>query len=428
MLRQLAVQNKAERDDYLARPLVERDGTGNLRRQLGHRLTKVVVGPRRAGKSMQCFLALKGERFAYLNFDDERLLGVEDYDEIPAVLTEVYGAVDYYFFDEIQNLPKWELFVNKLQRRGRNLVLTGSNSKLLSRELGSALTGRHQLFELLPLGLGEFLRFRDLAWDADSMCLPEKRGQVLRAAAQYLAQGGFPEVVIDGIAGRDYLGTLLDAILYKDIVARHDIRSPRLLTELCLYLLTNFAREYTFNSLRNAVGAASVATVEDYVAHLEEAFLIFSLQRYDFKIKETIRAPRKVYAVDNGFIAARARRVSEDHGRLLENAVFLELVRQGRKVNRDLFHYRTGNNLEVDFLLLDGTRPQNLIQVCHTLDDAQTKARELKALAEAEKELRGPRLTIVTWGAEATLDQDGLKVSVVPFWKFCTGAGGKKAT
>lgn len=130
---------------------------------------------------------------------------------------------------------------------------------------------------------------------------------------------------------------------------------------------------------------------------------------------KAIRAPRKVYAVDNGFIAARARWVSDDHGRLLENAVFLELVRRGCKANRDLFHYRTGNNLEVDILLMDGTRPHTLIQVCHTLDDAQTKAREIKGLAQAKEERRCPHLAIVTWGTEATLDQDGLRVSAVPF-------------
>ncbi len=421
MLRKLVIQNQAERDEYLARAFGERDGTERLRKSLQHQLSKVVVGPRRAGKSVQCFLALKGLNFAYLNFDDESFLRLDDYDDILAVLTEVYGEVDYYFFDEIQNLPNWELFVNKLQRRGYNLILTGSNAKLLSRELGTSLTGRHQLFELLPLGLHEFLRCRQLSWDERSMCLPEKRGQVLAAAGEYLVQGGFPEVAIDQIESHDYLGTLLDAVLYKDIVTRHDIRSPRLLTTLCLYLLTNFAREYTFNSLKNAVGAASVATVEAYMSYLEEAYLFFSLERYSFKIKETIRAPRKIYAVDNGFIAARARTVSGDRGRLLENATFLELVRRGRVVNKDLYYYRTTNNLEVDFALLNGARVETLIQVCFSMDDARTKARELKALVQAAKELPEAQLRIVTWATEATITESGLTIQVVPFWQFATG-------
>ena len=418
MIRKLAVQNRAERDEFLSRSFVERDGTERLRESLKHNLVKVVTGPRRAGKSVQCFLALKGQRFAYLNFDDENFLRLKDYDEIIAVLGEVYGEVDFYFFDEIQNLPNWEVFINKLHRRGHNLILTGSNAKLLSREMGSALTGRHFPFELLPLGLGEFLRGRNLTVDEDAMCLPEKLGRVLGAASEYLVRGGFPEVAVDGLDGRDYLGTLLDAILYKDIVTRHDIRSPRLLSELCLYLISNFAREYTFNSLRNAVDAASVSTVENYVSYLEEAFLLFSLQRFSFKIKETVRAPRKVYVVDNGFVGARGRQVSEDRGHLLENAVFLELIRKGQRLNEDLFLYHTRHDLEVDFLLLDGHRAQTLIQVCLNLDDARAKSREIKALVEASNELGGPRLLMVTWNTEAVFEEAGKSIRAIPFWRF----------
>lgn len=420
LIRKLVIQNKAERDRFLGRPFMERDGTAGLRDSLEHGLAKVVVGPRRAGKSVQCFLALRDKRFAYLNFDDENFLRLDDYDEIPAALSEVYGEVDFQFFDEIQNLPNWELFINKLQRRGYNLILTGSNAKLLSRELGSALTGRHQPFEVLPLGLSEFLRSRDLAADAETMALPERRGFVLRAAGEFLVSGGFPEVAIDGIPVMDYLGTLLDAILYKDIVVRHDIRAPRLLTDLCTYLLTNFAREYTFNSLRNALGAGSVSTVENYVSHLEEAFLFFSLQRYSFKIKETVRAPRKIYPVDNGLVAARARQVSEDRGRLLENAVFLELMRRGRVANQDMFYYKTAGDLEVDFVLLDGHNVDTLIQVCHSIDNAGNRTREARALVQAAQELGNPKRIVVTWNEEGTIESHDVAIQSVPFWKFCT--------
>ena len=418
MIRKLAIQNKAERDALLKQTFLERDGAKALRDNLGNKLVKVVVGPRRAGKSVQCFLALKDKSFAYLNFDDENFLRFDDYDEIPTALNEIYGSFDFILFDEIQNLPNWELFINKLQRRGFKIILTGSNAKLLSRELGSALTGRHQSFEVLPLGLSEFLRHRQIACDADAMCLPEKHGQALRVIGEYLVQGGFPEVAIDGIPVSDYLGTLLDAILYKDIVIRHDIRSPRLLTELSLYLLTNFAREYTFNSLKNAVGAGSVATVENYISHLEEAYLFFSLQRYSFKVKETVRAPRKIYAVDNGLVTARARQVSQDRGRLLENAVFLELLRQGLKVNENLFYYRTRNNREVDFLILDGHRVQALVQVCHSIDDQRTRARESKALLQAAAELAPEQLFLVTWDTETTIEEDGKTIHGIPFWQM----------
>ncbi len=418
MIRKLAIQNKAERDTFLEQTFLERDGAKTLRDNLGSKLVKVVVGPRRAGKSVQCFLALKDKRFAYLNFDDENFLRFDDYDEIPTALNEIYGSFDFILFDEIQNLPNWEVFVNKLQRRGFKIVLTGSNAKLLSRELGSTLTGRHQSFEVLPLGLSEFLRHRKIAFDTDTMCLPEKRGQALRAIDEYLVHGGFPEVAIDSIPVSDYLNTLLDAILYKDIVIRHDIRSPRLLTELSLYLLTNFAREYTFNSLKNAVGAGSVATVESYVAHLEEAYLFFSLQRYSFKVKETVRAPRKIYAVDNGLVTARARQVSQDNGRLLENAVFLELLRQGLKPNRNIFYYRTRSNREVDFLILDGHRVHTLIQVCHSMDDQRTRARESKALLQAATELSPEQLTIVTWDTETTIEENGKTIHAIPFWQM----------
>lgn len=415
MLKNKVLQQKNERDQMLSRSYITREKLSVFKKFLKSGLVKVITGPRRAGKSVFAFLLLRGQEFAYLNFDDESLLKENDYDKFLAALLEVYPGCNTIFFDEIQNLPNWELFVNKLHRRGYNLVITGSNAHLLSSELSSSLTGRYAGVEILPFSFGEFITCRNAKIDLLS---PAGKAALLVLLDEYLGQGGFPEVASGIFDAKSYPGTLFDAILLKDVVRRFRVRFSRQIYDLAQYLVANFASEFSYSSLRKALGLRSTATVAKYVRYLEESYLVFVLSRFSFKLKEQMKAPKKAYFVDNGFIAARAFQFSQNIGRFMENAVFVELLRRGYTLNESLFYYKTRNNREVDFCLREGLKVSRLIQVCFDDSSPQVHSREVKALVEAGEELKCSSLTVLTWDMESKDTVKGIVVNFVPFWKW----------
>ncbi len=224
MLKNTLIQHRAERDRLLGQRFVPRSGLEAARALVGNGLVKVITGPRRAGKSVFALQMLGGADFAYVNFDDERLVSLSDYDDLVAGLAEVYLDTRRLLFDEIQNLPRWELFVNRLQRRGYDLVLTGSNANMLAGEMATALTGRYAGIEILPFSFTECLKAWDSLPSRDDLVLPEVRGRTLRLLDRYLTDGGFPEVAVKGLPAREYLSTLVDAVLFKDEVRRYAVR------------------------------------------------------------------------------------------------------------------------------------------------------------------------------------------------------------
>lgn len=415
MLKNTVLQQKNERDQMLSRTYIIREKLSVFKDSLSSGLVKVITGPRRAGKSVFAFLFLKGQEFAYLNFDDESLLKENDYDKFLAALLEVYPGCKIILFDEIQNLTNWELFVNKLHRRGYNLVITGSNARLLSSELSSALTGRYAGVEILPFSFGEFIACRGAKLDSSAT---EGKAALLALLDEYLRQGGFPEVAAGKLDAKSYLGTLFDAILLKDVVRRFRVRFTRQIYDLAQYLVANFASEFSYSSLRKSLGLRSTATVEKYVRYLEESYLVFVLSRFSFKLKEQLKAPKKAYFVDNGFVAARAFQFSQNTGRFMENAVFVELLRRGYTLNENLFYYKTRNKKEVDFCLREGLKVSGLIQVCFDASSPQAYSREVKALVEAGEEVQCASLTLLTWDIESKEAVKGAVVNFVPLWKW----------
>lgn len=380
---------KQERDLLVSKNYVVRVGIDQARKLLDSKLIKVIVGPRRAGKSVFGFLLLKNENFAYLNFDDENLLKLGDFDKLLSWMSLVYPNFKYVFLDEIQNLPNWELLVNKLQRRGFNLILTGSNSKLLSGELASSLTGRYAKIEVFPLSYEEIKLFKNDYKLVD-----------------YLLSGGYPEVVINNLDPKSYLKTLFEAILFKDVTKRFNLRHPQKIYDLAMYLLTNFASVYSYHNLKDAVGLASVATARKYADLLVQTFLFFSLNKFDYKLKNQLGYNKKIYAVDNGLVAAIGFQNSQNLGRLLENMVFGQFLRQGLVPNQDIFYYKTKSGKEVDFLIKNGVKIAKLVQVCLDLSNAKTKKREVNSLLEAGKELNCRDLEIIT------LDDDNNEMQI----------------
>ena len=418
MIKNIVLQHQQEKEELLARQYVQREQLNEAKKLLKTDLIKVITGPRRAGKSVFSSLLLKDKKFAYLNFDDEGLLKIKDYDQIIQTLGEVYHQPDFYFFDEIQNLADWEVFVNKLQRRGYNLILTGSNAKLLSQELASSLTGRHLPLEILPFSFREFLSAKDFVFHEKDMALPEKKASLLNYLDKYLSSGGFPEVVVKDLEAKTYLKTLFDAVLLKDVVQRHRVRFSQKIYDLATYLAANFACQFTFNKLRNTIEFGSVKTVQDYLGYLEAAYLTLSLNRFSFKTKEQIRAPRKAYLVDNGFIFAKSFQFSPNIGRLMENLVLVELLRRGHRLNEGVFYYQTRNRREVDFVIKKGSRIQQLIQVCYQIDEPETKKREIKSLFEASEELNCQNLLVLTQDFAAEEEIKKKKIKFRPLWQW----------
>ena len=420
MLKDIVLKQKLKKEELLKSQYVDRTKEPFAKKWLDSNLIKVVLGPRRAGKSVFSLLLLKDRDFMYFDFDDEVLAseGSIGTAELMKELHSAYGDIKTILFDEIQNLPAWELFVNRLHREGYNLVLTGSNAHLLSKELATHLTGRHMPIELLPFDFKEFLKGKKFEIDPEYKSLPEKHGQLLNLLDQYLLKGGFPEVVVSNLDPADYLEVLFDSLLFKDVVKRHRVKFSTQISTLGSHLVNNFASLYTLNKLMNALNLKSVHTVAKYTAYLEEAYLIFSLSRYSPKSRQRINSPKKVYVVDNGFVTAKAIQHSPDKGKLMENLVFTELVKRGVKPSRELFYYKTRNDREIDFVVKKGTEVTELIQVCYESINPDVEQRETKALVEASGELNVKKLTVLTWDEKREVEKDGLAIQFKPFWEW----------
>lgn len=420
MLNDIVLKQKQEKEQLLLLPYVERTKDDFGKKWLDSALIKVILGPRRAGKSVYSLMLLKDRPFMYFNFDDEVVASVGGIatDDLMKALHGTYGNIKNILFDEIQNLPAWELFVNRLHREGYNLVLTGSNARLLSKELATALTGRHIPIEILPFDFKEFLRAKKFEVDSEYGALPQKRGELLHLMEEFLLHGGFPEVVVSNLDPKDYLEVLFDSLLFKDVVKRHKVKFSSQIGNLGSHLINNFANLYTLRKLQNILDLKSITTTEKYTKYLEEAYLIFSLLRYSPKSVQRIKSPKKVYIVDNGFVSAKAIQHSPDKGKLMENLVFVELIKRGSKPNNELFYYKTRNEREVDFVVKDGAVVKELIQVCYDVDNRNTEQREVNALIEAGKELHVTKLSVLTWDEKRTLEKDEMIVQFIPLWEW----------
>lgn len=385
------LNQRAERDELLSRPYQQRHTKYDADELLQNPLIKLITGPRRIGKSVFALLMLQGKNFAYLNFDDNQLLEKWDEDLAMSALDDVYPDYDFMLLDEIQNLPDWDLWVSKLYRRGKNLIITGSNAKMLSSEMATVLTGRYLQIEMLPFSLDETMSWKNISTDRE-----EQAAQAIMLADDYMRNGGYPETIPSRSITKSYLSTLFDSILLKDVAQRHKVRNTNDLYNLATYLLSNFCNPISANQLAGELGMSSVATTKKFCDYLNEPYLFFYLPRFNNKLKLMNKAPKKVYVVDNGFVQSTAFNLSENLGRLLENQVFVELLRRGYIPGQTLFYYRTRNDKEIDFVTRKGARVEQLIQVCYDMTSKRTRKRELDALVEAAEELHCDKLLVLT--------------------------------
>ena len=406
---------RKERDELLSRTYLERRSNQDMDLLLNSHLIKLITGPRRVGKSTQALLMLRNRNFAYLNFDSQQLLDAWDADLVMRMLDDVYPGYEYLLLDEVQNLEAWDLWVSELYRLGKNLVITGSNAKMLSSEMATALTGKYLKVEMLPFSLEEFFDWNKLDL---SMLSPGQQADASALMDDYLRNGGYPEVVASRQLTRTYLDTLFDSIVWKDVAKRHSVRNVTDLNDLALYLVSNFCNPVSANELTEELGFSSVNTTKKFMDYLHEPYLFYYLPRYNNKLKVMKKAPRKVYVVDNGFVAAKAFSLSDNLGCLLENQVFVELLRQGYDTDKTMFYYRSRNDKEVDFVLRKGTHIEQLVQVYYDMSSPKTEKREVDSLIECAEELNCSNLVIVTNNEERIIEKDGFRIDVVPVAKW----------
>ncbi|MBS3066181.1 ATP-binding protein [Candidatus Pacearchaeota archaeon] len=410
MIKDVLIIQKRELANKLKETYVERDVQ---KKGVDSNIVKVIIGPRRAGKSsFAVHLLPKNKNFGYVNFDDEKLVDVKDYDEIINALNSLYKNPKYILFDEIQNLKKWELFVNRLQRQGYNLLITGSNSKLLSQELSTHLTGRHFLINLFPFSFKEFLKLEEKELT---------QNEIREMLTSYLTYGGYPEPLVKKLDYKEYLSTLFNSVLYKDIVKRFKIRFVQGLEDLSSYILSNIAQEFSYNALAKLTKCKSVHTVEKYLGYMEEAFIFFKINRFSYKIKEQLSSNKKIYCIDNGFIYAKSFKSSPDFGKLYENTVAIELKKLEVDGTAQVYYWKNAQQEEVDFVIKDGLKVKKLIQVCYKYD-LKTKDREIRALIKASKELKCNNLVLITENEEGYKEVEWFntkrKIQYVPLWKW----------
>lgn len=357
--------------------------------------TYIFTGARRSGKSTLLKQVMRHHgSLNYLNLEDSRCAGFEtaDFHVAEEVFTELSGNSSMLFFDEIQNVQDWERYVRDALDRRKTIIITGSNARLLSHELGTKLTGRHLDFEVFPFSYREFLAYFHLKPGADTFF-------------SFVSDGGFPGYLRMG--KKEVLSTLVSDILVRDIFSRYNLRNLEVYRRIVQYLLSNTGKEVSFNNLKNVFEIGSASTVMDFLNYLTDAYLVFLVPRYDNSLKVQARNPRKVYAIDQGLVNFSSVSGSPDRGRLLENTVYLQLRRSGYEV-----WYFKGRK-ECDFICREEKNRYSAIQVSWEVG-ASNEKREIEGLLEAMEYLNLSEGTVITFDQEDTLVREGKTIRLIP--------------
>ena len=375
-------------------------------------LAQVVIGVRRCGKSTLCtkFLMDKKLNCGYVSLDDERLaeISAEDLNNLLEAMYIVYGAdIEYLFFDEIQNVHAWPLFVNRLLRQKKHIFVTGSNSKLLSNELMTHLTGRHNAVSLYPFSYSEYCEMEGIDMNGVTTKAEAKRIEYLH---KYLNQGGMPELMNEQNK-RKYISSLLNTIVRNDIAKRFNVQNIDALHKIATYLVDNYGQEFVSTRVGKLFDVTN-KTAANYFRYLKEAFLLIGVPRFSFKSQERIRN-EKCYVIDLAFPQEHDNSFSlENLGWKLENVVCVELLRRYKNQQADVFYYKE-KSFECDFVVADGVRILELIQVSYDISSPKTRRREINGLIKTAKTLHCSNLTLITFSSSEEIETDGFKIKVI---------------
>ena len=405
ILRQIVMRQK---ETFGSKESVPREILPEILRWMSDDRVLVITGVRRCGKStLLKQLMEKASGWCYVHFEDERMIdfAAQDFELLNEVLIEVYGPAQIYFFDEIQNVDKFETFVRRLQDEGKKIIITGSNASLLSKEFGTKLTGRYKSFEVYPFSFREFMSFRHINLSEKDVYSPEKKVSMLKAFREYLTLGGLPEYLRNNDI--DYVRTVYENILYKDIITRYSIRREKILKELVNLLATSTSSRFTYNSLKNTLGLSNAITVKEYISYLCNSYLFFELLQFSYSVRRQLGSPRKIYLVDSAFGDICGLQFSPNKGRILENAVFIELQRKGKNI------YYFSDDGECDFVIKSGTKITEAVQVCYALDDSN-REREINGLVKAMTALKLDSGLILTFEQREDIHVKGKLIQIMP--------------
>ena len=406
--------------------------TKDLQGHLGIKPRKIVVitGFRRVGKTYLVYDLIKDllkehskEEVVYINFNDERIPPRTEFLSrlLPVIRETSRKEITYLFLDEIQEMPDWSKWLRRLiDNEEMEIFVTGSSSKVSSREIPTELRGRCIEVEMYPLSFSEFLYFKGISIDLRDLEYREKDLAVLKNyLSEYLEYGGMPEVVQaqEGLK-IEILQQYYRTVVAQDIIERHKVHNKEALKTMLILLINS--TQYSISKLHNTLKSIGVdvgkSTLLKYLDHVKSSYFLQPVMIHSTKVKDSLQYPRKVYFIDNGFITALSTRFEKDLGRLYENCVAVELMRRGMR--EKLFYWRNERGWEVDFCIRSSTRVDRLIQVCYDLDDPYTKEREVRALLKASLDLECDDLTIITGEAEKVEEHDGKKIKLIPLWKF----------
>lgn len=400
-----------DQNNYPGGNFIEREKTKEIIEQKDTPFVKIISGIRRSGKST--ILRQLKEKFkgAYVNFDDERFVNfkIDDFQALYELLIEIFKDKRYFYFDEIQNIVGWERFVRRISESGENVFVAGSNASMLSKELGTHLTGRYLMFKLFPFSFKEYLDFNKILVKE---LTTKERVKIKKAFSKYLTDGGFPEYL--QTKNKDYLKFLFESILYRDVMARYKLTKERALKELIYLAANNISKEISFNSIKKTIGLGSATTVSDYFSYLENTYLFFLLPKYNYSLKQQIQSNKKLYMIDNALANQLGFSFSENKGKLLENSVFLELKRR----DYELFYFQEKG--ECDFIIQEKNKVTKAVQVCYELND-ENRDREINGLTEAMKKFNLKNGLIITYDDESERIKDDLKIKIIPAWKWMLG-------
>ena len=375
----------------------------------------IISGIRRCGKSvlMQQIRDRLVEKDFFFNFDDERLANfkLDDFQKLQECFVELFGEQHTYYFDEIQNIEGWERFVRRLYNAGNKIIITGSNARMLSRELGTHLTGRYIQVEIYPFSFQEYLVMNEIPVNAKTLYTTTGRATMVKSFVKYMECGGFPKFLQDGSVS--YLTSLYESIIYRDILTRNGLTNEKEMLEMMFYLASNATKRVTYSSLGKVVGIQHPDTIKNYLEYIQQTYLISQLFRYAPSVKKQMMSPKKIYFVDNAIIKRIGFNATENNGVFLENLVFIELKRRGW----DVYYY--ADKKECDFIVRKGLHISDAYQVTLKMDSPQTREREIAGVREAMQAYSLSKGYILTFEGKETINfDDGTIVEVIPVWEW----------
>lgn len=393
----------------------------------------VITGFRRTGKTYLLFHLIQGllkeknkEQVVYINFEDERIpLKTESLTNLLPAIKQIYHKqLEFLFLDEIHIIPEWSRWLRRIHDTEKiRIFVTGSSSKMSSKEIPTELRGRFIEVKVFPLSFEEYLRFKNVTVDLKIASHSEnEKAKIIKVFNKYLEFGGMPEVVLaDEARKTDIIHNYYNTVIRRDIIERFKIRNEEGLKALLSLLLnsTSYSISKLYNTLKSLNFEVGKGTIQSYLSYIENSYFLYSLSLFSFKIKDQMQYPRKIYFIDNGFITMLSSKFSKNLGRLYENLIFLELKRRlAREPKQEIYYWRNQQKEEVDFVIKDGLKVKQLIQACYDITDYDTKKREIKDLIKASKELRCNNLVIITEDKEGQEKVGNKKIKYAPLWKW----------